>query len=98
MYASSTHAGLVHDIMDVVRQNGSAHGCVFVTFKQQFLTKYTVNQLKNGRVYFYFFNYFFFYPILTDRACDTSVLGIPFNNEGSQQKCALFIHVFTFAS
>ena len=45
---SINHADLVHDVTDTDcrSQNGTTHGCVFVTFKRQFLTNQTINQLK----------------------------------------------------
>ena len=41
MLNSATDAGLVHDVtnIDYQTQNGSTHGHVFVTAKEQFLTK-----------------------------------------------------------
>lgn len=59
-------------------QNASTHGCVFVTFKHQFSTNQTVNQLTNCCECI-------FCSIFTSRTYDAALLGVPLKKEKLQQ-------------
>ena len=71
------HAGFVQDVTDTDHQ--TQNGSTLVTFQHEFLTNLTINLHTHTNLLFLNCCEHLLYSAPVDKACDMSLLGVPFN-------------------